>query len=89
MNAKHLEPKPKLEQERWNEPEIIFLDEPEGELIRKLPVLAKYVRRHHKLDQIIGDIESSVMTRRWLKDNTCLLCELKHKSIKDALDNEY
>ena len=46
------------------------------------------MRRHHKLDQIIGDAKSSVMTRRKIKGYTCLLCEFEHKSIKYALDNE-
>ena len=30
---------------------------------RKEPVLAKYVRRHHPSDQIIGDKEARPMTR--------------------------
>ena len=29
------------------------------------------------------------MTRRKLKNDTCLLCEFESKSIKDALENEY
>lgn len=51
-------------------------------------MLAKYVRRHHKPKQIIVDVESSVMTRKRLRSDTCLLCEFGPKSMKDALDNE-
>ena len=42
-------------------------------------MLEKFVRRHHKLEQIIGDAKSSVMTRKRLKDDTCLLCEFEPK----------
>lgn len=87
-NAKHAKLEPKLEQGRANELEINFQDEPVEDQRRKLLVLEKYVRRHHKPEQIIGDVESSIMTRRRLKDNACLLCEFEPKSIKDALDNE-
>ena len=38
-------------------------------------VLAKYVRRHHTLDQIIGDKSEGTMTRSKLK-GTCLLADL-------------
>lgn len=51
-------------------------------------MIKKYVRRHHKPKKIIGDAGSSVMTRRRIKDNTCLLCECESKSIQVALDNE-
>ena len=37
---------------------------------------------------MIGDIESSLMTRRIHKGDTYLLCEFEPKSIKDALENE-
>ena len=51
-------------------------------------MLEKFVRRHHKPEKITGDAESSVMTRRKLKDETCLLCEFDPKSIKYSLDYE-
>lgn len=51
-------------------------------------MLEKYVGRHHKLEKIIGDVESSVMSRKRLKDETLLICEFEPKSVKDALDNE-
>ena len=51
-------------------------------------MLAKYVRRHHKLEQIIGDVEIGVMKRKRLRDDTFLPCEVEPKSVKDALDNE-
>ena len=50
-------------------------------------MLEKYVRRHHKPEKIIGDVESSFITRKKLKDDTCLLCEFEPKIVKDVLDN--
>lgn len=87
-NVKLGEPKPKPKQERDNELETIFHNEPIEEQRRKPPMLAKYVRRHHKPKQIIGDVESSVLTRKKLRNETCLLCEFEPKLVKDALDNE-
>ena len=51
-------------------------------------MLAKYVRRYHKTNQLIGDVELSVMTRRKIKGDTCLLCEFEPKTIKYSLDNQ-
>ena len=53
----------------------------------KEPMLAKYVRRHHAPDQIIGDKSDKTMTRSKLK-GTCLLVEFEPRNIKDALNNE-
>ena len=53
----------------------------------KVPVLSRYVRRHHTLDQIIGDKLDGTMTRNKLKD-TCFLAEFEPRNVKDALDNE-
>ena len=50
-------------------------------------MLARYVRRHHAPNQIIGDKSSGTMTRRKLK-GTCLLAEFQPRNIKDSLDNE-
>ena len=88
MNVKHLELELELGQGKENELEIIFQDEPVEEQRRKLPMLAKFVRRHHKPEQIIGDVESSVMTRKRLKDDIFLLYEFEPKLVKYALDNE-
>ena len=52
----------------------------------KEPVLAKYGRRHHALDQIIGDKSEGTMTRNKIK-GTCLLAEFEPRSVKDALKN--
>ena len=49
-------------------------------------ILAKYVRRHHAPNQIIGDKSKGSMTSK-LKD-TCLLANFEPKSVKDALENE-
>ena len=53
----------------------------------KEPVLARYVRRHHALDHIIGDKSDGTMTRNKIK-GTCLLTEYKPRLVKDALDSE-
>ena len=53
----------------------------------KEPVLARYIKRHHALDQIIGDKSNGKMTRRKLK-GICLLAEFEPRNIKGALDNE-
>ena len=53
----------------------------------KVPMLVKYVKRHHAPDQIIGDKSNGTMTRNKLK-GTCLLVEFEPRSVKDALDNE-
>ena len=53
----------------------------------KEPVLAKYVRRHHAPDQIIGDKSEGTMTRSKLK-GTFLLANFEPRNVKDALDNE-
>ena len=50
----------------------------------KEPGLAKYVKRHHALDQIIRDKFDGTMTRRKLK-GTCLLTKFEPRNIKDAL----
>ena len=53
----------------------------------KEPVLARYVRRHHALDQIIKDKSDGTMTRIFLK-GTCFLIEFEPRNVKDDLDNE-
>ena len=50
-------------------------------------MLARYVRRHHALDQIIGDKSDGTMIRSKLK-GTCLLAEFEPRNVKDALENE-
>ena len=53
----------------------------------KESMLERCVRRHHALDQIIGDKFNGTMTRRKLK-GTCLLSKFEPINIKDALDNK-
>ena len=50
-------------------------------------MLAKYARRHHAPDQIIGDKSEGTMTRSKLK-GTCLLADFEPRNEKDALENE-
>ena len=49
--------------------------------------MAKYVRRDHALDQIIGDKLEGTMKRSKLK-GSCLPVEFEPRSVKDALENE-
>ena len=49
--------------------------------------MAKYVRRHHAPDQIIGDKLEGTMTRSKLQ-GTCLLADFEPRSVKDAFENE-
>ena len=49
--------------------------------------MAKYVKRHHAPDQIIGDKSEGTMTRSKLK-GTCLLADFEPRNVKDALENE-
>ena len=50
-------------------------------------MLSKYVKRHHALDQIIGDKLDGTMSRGKLK-GTCLLAKFEPRSVKDTLENE-
>ena len=52
------------------------------------PRLSKYVRRHHPVEQIIGDKDARPMTRNKSGSGTCLVSVLEPKIVKDALDNE-
>ena len=56
--------------------------------IRKEPVLAKYVRRHHPADQIIGDKEARPMTRSRVRSETCLLNKMEPRTISEALQDD-
>ena len=78
MPTESEQPKPKIEVEE---------DDKEIHSRGKEPVLAKYVRRHHALDQIIGDKLEGTMTRSKLK-GTCLLADFEPRNVKDALENE-
>ena len=71
---------PNPEVEIWNEDSEI---QSKG----KEPVLAKYVRRHHALDLIIGDKLKSTMIRGKLK-GTILLTDFEPRNIKNAYENE-
>ena len=66
------------------EPDIEVHDETTGtQSLSKEPMLARYVRRHHALDHIIGDKSDGTMTRIKLK-GSCF----EPRNVKDALDNE-
>ena len=69
------------------EPDLDFEIHNESISLSKELVLARYVRRHHAPDQIIGEKSHGTMTRSKLK-GTCLLVEFEPRNVKDALDNE-
>lgn len=70
-------------------PEANLQDEIEEEERRNEPALARYVRRHHALDQIIRNKDSQIMIGKWLRSDACVLCEFEPKLVKDALDNDH
>ena len=53
----------------------------------KESILAKYVRRHHAPDKIIGEKLQGTMTRSKLQ-STCLLANFEPRNVKYALENE-
>ena len=55
---------------------------------RKEPVLEKYVRRHHPIDQIIGDKEARPMTRNRLRSETCLLSKMEPRTVSEAIQDD-
>ena len=52
------------------------------------PRLSKYVRRHHPTEQIIGDKEARLMTRKKLRSETSLLIKIKCRTVNDALQDD-
>ena len=52
---------------------------------RREPVLAKYVRRHHPEDQIIGDKEARPITRSRLRNETCFLSKMEPRRVSEAI----
>ena len=52
---------------------------------RKELVLAKYVRRHHLVDQIIRDKEARPMIRNRLRSVTCLLSKMEPRIVSEVL----
>ena len=55
---------------------------------RTEPIFSKYVKRHHPIDQIIGDKDAIPMTRNRLRSATCLLSMKEPKIVKDALEDD-
>ena len=54
---------------------------------RTKPRLANYVRKHHPVDQIIGDKDARPMKRNRLRNESCLLSKVEPKIVKDALQD--
>ena len=55
---------------------------------RTEPRLSKYVKRHHLVDQIIGDKEERPMTRNRLRSEACFLSMKEPKTMKDELKDD-
>ena len=55
---------------------------------RSEPRLSKYVRRHHPVEQIIGDKEARPMTRNKLRNETCLLSKVELRIVSEALQDD-
>ncbi|GLJ10649.1 hypothetical protein SUGI_0132400 [Cryptomeria japonica] len=62
--------------------------QPIEEALRNEPVLAMYVRNNHSVDNIIGDKDVEVLTRRRARENTCFLSKIEPKTTKEALKDE-
>ena len=54
---------------------------------KKEPVLAKYVRKNHNPENIIGSKSDGVKTRNKLK-GTCLLLAIEPKIVNEAMEVE-
>ena len=52
------------------------------------PRLSKYVRRNHPEEQIIGEKDARLMTRRSSRKSICLVSTLEPEIVSDALENE-
>ena len=57
-------------------------------ITRTKPRLSKYVKRHHLVDQIIGDKDAKPMKRNGLRNESCLLSMKEPKTMKDALGDD-
>ena len=55
---------------------------------RKEPILAKYVRRHHLVDQIIGDKGAKPMIRSRLRSETCFLNKMEPRIVSEAIQDD-
>lgn len=55
---------------------------------RTKPRLSKYVKKHHPVEQIIGDKDARPMTRNRLRNESCLLSKFEPKIVYDALQDD-
>lgn len=51
-------------------------------------VLARFVKRHHPENQIIGNKQVGMQMRIKSRQGTCLVCQYEPKNVKVALENE-
>lgn len=62
--------------------------QPVEEAPRNEPAPPRYVRNNHYVDNIIGDKNVGVLTRRKARESTCLLSKIDPKTTKEALKYE-
>lgn len=51
-------------------------------------VILRYVKLHHDLKKIIGDKDAGILMRIKVKENSCMISKLYHKTIREALTDE-
>lgn len=63
-------------------------EEPDEEDAELAQALLRYVRLNHSEEQIIGDKNAGVQTRRKLRENSCLISTIEPKTVKEALKDD-
>lgn len=49
----------------------------------------RYVRLNHNLDQIIGDKDAGVLTRRRIRENSCMISTIEPRTAKEAFGDDH
>lgn len=60
-------------------------EEKQEESVKTIP---RYVKLNHDPKQIIGDKDAAILTRRKVKENSCMISEFEPKSFKEAHKDE-
>lgn len=63
-------------------------DEEHEEVIAPEQVIPRYVRLNHPENQIIGDKNIGVQTRRKIRDRSCLISIVEPKTVREALKDD-
>lgn len=56
-------------------------EEKQKESVKTIP---RYVKLNHDPKQIIGDKDARILTRRKVRENSCMISEFEPKSFKEA-----